>query len=42
MGIVLKNGKGDCLILEANGGFGVGLMPWSRLVSKQWFKQYEL
>ena len=39
---MLLNGKGDPLIFEANGGFGVGLCPWRRFVEKKWFNQSEL
>jgi hypothetical protein len=40
--VALLNERGDLLLFEANGGFGVGICPWNKFVSKKWFQQYDL
>ena len=40
--VVLMNSKGEVLLFEANGGFGVGVCPWNRFIQKKWYQQYDL
>lgn len=40
--IVLKNVRHDVLLFEANGGVGVGIMPWHKFVSKKLYKKQEM
>ena len=39
---VIMNCKSEPLIFEANGGFGVGIMPWSQFISKKFYANYDL
>lgn len=40
--VAILNSKGEALLFEANGGFGVGICPWSRFISRKWHEQYDL
>ena len=42
IGVVLLNQLAEPLIFEANGGFGVGICPWSKFVEKRSWDQYEI
>lgn len=37
--VVLKNVRGDVLLFEANGGIGVGIMPWHKFIEKKYYKK---
>jgi hypothetical protein len=40
--LVVKNIKDQVLLFEANGAIGVGIMPWSRFISKNHYKNQEM
>ena len=40
--VVLKNIRGEVVLFQANGGIGVGVMPWHKFISKRYYKKQEM